>query len=129
MVAHAIVGSYLWRVKPEPQTCRNEAVRESVEVCRAEAAFDERRRAVLGVLGFSPEEPTVTGGNGDGTGLAGVFLRLLDLPDRAVLDVLAIVIAEPLETGSAAVEAAATDTGVATPPPRPPPPPPAPTPS
>src|SRR3546814_3718607 len=28
MVAHAITGSYLWRVKPEPQTCRNEAARE-----------------------------------------------------------------------------------------------------
>src|SRR3546814_5389556 len=51
MVAHAIVGSYLWRVKPEPQTCRNEAVRESVEVGSAEAEFDGRRRAVLGVPG------------------------------------------------------------------------------
>src|SRR3546814_2515855 len=48
MVAHAIVGSYLWRVKPEPQTFRHDAVRESVEVCRAEAAFDESRRPVLG---------------------------------------------------------------------------------
>src|SRR3546814_4601462 len=47
MVAHSIVGSSLWRVKPEPQTCRNEAVRESLEVCRAEAAFDGRRGAVL----------------------------------------------------------------------------------
>src|SRR3546814_1395620 len=45
MVAHAIVGSYLWRVKPEPQTRRNEEVRESVEVCRAEAAFDALGRA------------------------------------------------------------------------------------
>src|SRR3546814_2183369 len=83
MVAHASTGSYLWRVKPEPQTCRNEAARESVETCRAEAEFDAKRRAVLALLGFSAEEPTVTGGNGDGTGLAGLFLRLLDLPDIA----------------------------------------------
>src|SRR3546814_12186179 len=27
MVAHAITGSWLWKVKPDPQTCRNEAVR------------------------------------------------------------------------------------------------------
>src|SRR3546814_9298213 len=112
LVAHAIAGSYLWRVKPEAQTCRNEAARESVETCPAEAAFDAKRRAVLDLLGFSPEEPTVTGGNGDGFGLAGLFLRLLDLPDRAVLDVIVIVIGETLESGSAAVEAAGTEIGV-----------------
>src|SRR3546814_957439 len=61
MVAHAIGGSHLWRVSPEPQTTRNDEVRESLETCRGETLFDERRRAVLGVLGFSPEEPTVTG--------------------------------------------------------------------
>src|SRR3546814_1299289 len=92
MVTHAITGSWLWKVKPDPQTCRNEAVRESVEVSPAEVEFDEKRRAVLALLGFSAEEPTVTGGNGDGYGLAAVFLRLLDLPDRAVMDVIVIVI-------------------------------------
>lgn len=112
MVAHAIVGSPLWKVQPEPQTCRNEAVRESVETCRAEAAFDERRRAVLALLDFSPEEPTVTGGNANGTGLVDVFLRLLDLPDRAVMDVIVIAIGESLASGSAAVEAAGLEIGV-----------------
>ncbi len=112
MVAHAIAGSNLWRVKPEPQTCRNEAARESIETCRAETEFDAKRRAVLALLGFSAEEPTVTGGNGDGTGLAGLFLRLLDLPDRAVMDVIVIVIGETLESGSAAVEAVGTEIGV-----------------
>src|SRR3546814_18284158 len=73
MVAHAIGGSHLWRVSPEPQTTRNDEVRESLETCRGETLFDERRRAVLGVLGFSPEEPTVTGGNGDDYGVAGIF--------------------------------------------------------
>ena len=112
LVAHAIVGSYLWRVRPEAQTCRNEAARESVETCPAEVAFDAKRRAVLDLLGFSPEEPTVTGGNGDGTGLADLFLRLLDLPDRAVMDVIVIVIGETLESGSAAVEAVGIEIGV-----------------
>ena len=112
LVAHAIAGSYLWRVKPEPQTCRNEAARESVETSPAEATFDAKRRAILDLLGFSPEEPTVTGGNGDGFGLAGLFLRLLELPDRAVMDVIVIVIGETLESGSAAVEAVGTEIGV-----------------
>jgi ParB family chromosome partitioning protein len=112
MVAHAIAGSPLWSVKPEPQTTRNDAVRESVELCRGETAFDEKRRAVLALLGFSSEEPTVTGGNGDDYNLAGLFLRLLDLPDPAVMDVIAIVMGETLAAGGAAVEAVGTTIGV-----------------
>jgi len=112
MVAHAITGSPLWSVRVEPQTARSEAVRESVETCRGETDFDQHRRSVLALLGFSDEEPTVTGGNGKGSGLAGVFLRLLDLPDRAVMDVIAVVIGETLDAGSDAVEAAGLEIGL-----------------
>ena len=112
LVAHVIVGSHLFRVTPEPQTTRNDEVRESIETSRGEAEFDEKRRAVLALLGFSGEEPTVTGGNGDDYGLAGVFLRLLELPDRAVMDVIAVVIGEALASGSAAVEAVGSEIGV-----------------
>jgi len=112
MVAHAIGGSHLWRVTPEPQTTRNDAVRESVEVSKGEADFDLARRAVLELLGFSPEEPTVTGGNGDDYGVAGLFHRLLGLPDAAVMDVIAVVMGETLAAGSAAVEAAGSHIGV-----------------
>ena len=59
MVAHAIVGSDLWRVSPEPQTTRGDEVRESIETARGETVFDERRRAVLDMLGFGSEEATV----------------------------------------------------------------------
>ena len=112
MVAHAIVGSSLWNVKPEPQTARNDDTRESIETCKGEADFDAKRRAVLALLHFSPEEPTVTGGNGDPYGLVGVFLRLIDLPDRAVMDVIGIVMGETLASGSAAIEAAGQEIGV-----------------
>ncbi|GAA4779417.1 ParB/RepB/Spo0J family partition protein [Stakelama sediminis] len=112
MVAHAIVGSPLWTVKPEPQWTRNDWVRESIETCKAETDFDEKRRAVLAVLGFSPDEPTVTGGNGDGVGLVSVFLRLLELPDLVVMDVIALVMGETLSLGSAAVEAVGQEIGV-----------------
>ena len=40
-----------------------------------------------------------------------LFLRLLDLPDRAVMDVIMIVIGETLAAGSAAVEAVGTEIG------------------
>ena len=112
MVAHAIVGSHLWSVRPEPQATRNDEVRESVETSRGEAMFDERRRAVLALLGFTSEEPTVTGGNGDDYGVAGVFLRLVELPDSAVIEVIAVVIGETLAAGSAAVAAVGTEIGI-----------------
>lgn len=112
MVAHAIGGSHLWRVSAEPQATRNEEVRDSLDNSKAEADFDERRRAVLGVLGFSPEEPTVTGGNGDDYGVTGIFHRLLDLPDTLVMEIIAIVMGETLASGSAAVEAVGLHIGV-----------------
>lgn len=112
MVAHAIGGSHLWRVQPEPQMAQNDAVRESVETCLGETRFDERRRAVLARLGFSPEEPTVTGGNGDEFGVVGIFRRLLDLDDAAVMEVITIVMGETLASGSAAVEAVGIRIGV-----------------
>ncbi|MDR6846942.1 ParB N-terminal domain-containing protein [Sphingomonas sp. BE137] len=112
MVAHAIGGSHLWRVTPEPQSTRNDEVRDSLDNSKAEADFDERRRAVLAVLGFSAEEPAVTGGNGDDYGVVGIFQRLLDLPDAVVLEVIAIVMGETLAAGSAAVEAVGMEIGV-----------------
>jgi ParB family chromosome partitioning protein len=113
LVAHAIVGSHLFRVTPEPQTARSDEVRESVETCKGETAFDEKRRAVLGLLGFDPEVPTVTGGNGGDFGLVGVFLRLIDLPDPCVMEIVAVVMGEALASGSAAVEAVGLHLNVA----------------
>jgi ParB family chromosome partitioning protein len=110
MVAHAIAGSSLWNVRIETQTARNEAITESIETARAEAGFDERRRAVLHLLNAHPEAPTVTGC--DDNGVNGIFLRLIDLPYVAVLDVLAIVMGETLASGSAEVEMLGAEIGV-----------------
>jgi ParB family chromosome partitioning protein len=112
MVAHAIVGARYWKVEPEPQTCRNADVRESVETCKGETDFDVKRRAVLDLLNFSPEEPTVTGGNSDDYGLTGLFLALLALSDHAVMQVIAVVMGETLAAGTAAVEAVGSEIGV-----------------
>lgn len=112
MVAHAIAGSPLWTVRVEPQSSRNPAVRESVENAPAESRFDEHRRAVLAMLGFDPETPCVTKGNSwmhEGHGATGVFLRLLDLPDAAVMDILTIVVGETLDAGSPLVDALGTE--------------------
>jgi ParB family chromosome partitioning protein len=105
MVAHAIAGSPLWNVKIENRHCRNEAIAESVETGMAETLFDAKRRAVLALLDFSPEEPTVAGGNGKEEGTAEVFARLIGLDDEAVLTILAVVMGETMQAGSAVVEA------------------------
>ncbi|MDX8494171.1 ParB/RepB/Spo0J family partition protein [Mesorhizobium sp. VK22B] len=112
MVAHAIVGSSLWTVRPEPQRAANETVAASIAACKAEAAFAEKQREVLTLLGSVDEDGPVTGGNGDDFALASVFARLLALPHDDVLRVLALVMAETLCTGSAIVEALGNHLGL-----------------
>ena len=67
---------------------------------------------MLALLGMDPERATVSGGNGDDHDLVALFLRLLDLPDPAILDVIVIVMGETLASGSAAVEAVGLTLGV-----------------
>jgi ParB family transcriptional regulator, chromosome partitioning protein len=102
MVAHAICGSPLWRVEVQGQRSRNEAITESIETSVAEARFDERRRAILAVLGFGEDEATVTLGHEPSNGVTGLFARLLDLPDPVVME--ALVMAETLASGSELIE-------------------------
>ena len=109
MVAHAIVGSALWSVRVEPQASRNDAVRESVETCLGETAFDGYRRAALDLLGMDPERASVTSNRSYDDGeLAGLFLHLLALPDPDVMAILGVVMGETLASGGAAVEAVGT---------------------
>lgn len=112
MVAHAIVGSPLWRIDVERQRAHNDAIAESVETCAPEATFDAKRRAVLAMLAFDPDTPTVVDGYCGDHGLCGLFLRLMTLPDEAVLDVLAILMGETLAVGSEIVELLGVQLGV-----------------
>ncbi len=105
MVAQAIAGSSLWTVRVDPRSSRNDAVRESAENAPAEAKFDEHCRAALALLGFDPDAPSVTRGDAGMYGATGVFLRLLNLPDAAVMDVLNIVVGETLDAQSPLVDA------------------------
>jgi ParB family chromosome partitioning protein len=104
MVAHVICGSPLWNVKVQEQRSRKVAITESIETSAAEARFDERRRAVLAVLGFDADEATVTLGHETRNGMSGLLLRLLDVPDSVVMEILGVVMAETLAAGSDLVE-------------------------
>ena len=104
MVAHAIVGSPLWRVDVEKQRAASDAIAQSVEVSASEAAFGEARRAVLDLLGFDPETPTLIGGYNGDHGVAGLFIRLAKLTDEAVMSILPVVMGETLAVGSGEVD-------------------------
>lgn len=112
MVAHAICGSPLWGVKVQDQRSRNEAITESIETSVAEARFDERRRAVLAVLDFDPDEASVTLGHEPRNGVTGLFQRLLELPDAVVMEVLGVVMAETLASGTGLIETIGLHLGV-----------------
>jgi ParB family chromosome partitioning protein len=103
-LAHAIVGSGLWNVRIEPQRALADAIAESVETCPSEAVFDVQRRAVLASLGFDAVAPTVTNGYDGECGISGLLMRLLGLSDEAVIEALAIVMAETLEAGTPLIE-------------------------
>jgi ParB family chromosome partitioning protein len=105
MVAHAITGSPLWSVRVEPQRAEKDATAESVETSVSETMFDKARRAVLGLLQFDPEEPTVVGGVRD---TSQVFPRLLSLTDAEVLSVLAVAMGETLATGTELIDTLGT---------------------
>ena len=106
MVAHAIVGSGLWQVRPEPQRSRHEATLESVGASVSQTAFGAERKVVLGLLGLDATDARpIIRGNGDDYALCDVFARLLKLSEIDVLTVLTYVMAESLEVGNASVEA------------------------
>ena len=106
LIAHVIVGSSLWQVRPEPQRSRHEATLESVGGSKAQAAFQTERKAVLKLLGLEATDTRpIIRGNGDEYALCDIFARLLKINEIDVLTVLTYVMAESLEVGNAAVEA------------------------
>lgn len=108
MVAHAIGGSALWQTRPDPQTARKDETAESLAKSTAEAALAKERKTVLKLLGLPEYSQSVVRSNGDDARVVELFAALLKLPDAAVLRVLAIVMAETLEAGTAVVEALGT---------------------
>lgn len=112
MVAHIVAGSPLVGVKPDPQSCQNEATAHSLQAAWAEAVFAERRAQALATLGLDPEDRTLLGRSRSPHGVTGLFLRLLDVTDADVLAILAVAMGECLMVGSAPVDAVGLTIGV-----------------
>jgi len=105
LVAHAVAGAGHWRVDAEGRRGGDPALAASLAANGAVSAYAERRAAAARTLGLPGDARDLLGQRPDG-GAAGVFARLLALPDAEVLTVAAVVMADSLAAGSEAVEAA-----------------------
>lgn len=104
MVAHAIAGSDLWSVEPEPQRAAKEGIAESVCKAFGQAVFHQEKGEVLTLLGL-PARDTLVRFSRDDYGVVSLFTTLLRLSDEDVLRVLTCVMAETLAAGTGVVEA------------------------
>ena len=59
IVAHAIGGSSLWRIEPDPQRADKKEIAESVGSSKAVTAFADARKPILKLLGLAADRPTV----------------------------------------------------------------------
>jgi ParB family transcriptional regulator, chromosome partitioning protein len=110
-LAHMIVGSSLWTVKPEPMKPTKPEIGASLAANPAIGYFDERRKELLTLLGFEDDRGRLVRPNGDDYSLASVFAELLKLSEEDVLRLLALAMAETLAVGTATAELAGAVTG------------------
>jgi len=105
MVAHAIGGSSLWQTKPDPQRADKEEIAESVGGSKAATAFAKERGPILKMLGLPAHGHSVVRSNGDDYHVVSLFVTLLKLSDKEVMQVMAYIMAETLQAGTSVIEA------------------------
>jgi ParB family transcriptional regulator, chromosome partitioning protein len=110
-LAHLIVGSSLWNVKPEPMKPAKPEIGASLATNPAARYFEERRREFNALLSFEEDRGSLVRPNGDDYSLASVFAQLLKLSEEDVLRLLALAMAETLAVGTATTELAGAVTG------------------
>lgn len=110
-LAHMIVGSSLWMIKPEPMKPAKPEIGASLAANPACQYFEQRRKELLSSFGFEDDRGELVRPNGDDYGVANLFAQLLKLPDEDVLRLLGLAMAETLSAGTVAAELAGAVTG------------------
>ena len=103
MAAHVLCGSALWNVRPHAPGAVKDATLESVEGSPARAELDAARDGA-GAL-FEALGAPVPRRSGDAYHLCETFAALLAMSDGEVMQVIAVAMAETLESGGPEVEA------------------------
>lgn len=104
IAAHAIAGSGLWEVQPDPQRAERESIAASLNAASAQTAFAEERAAVLGLLGLPKEQGSLRSAALWRADVDTLFKRLLTLDEESVLRILTFTMAETLQAASPLVE-------------------------
>lgn len=102
VLAHMIGGSRLWTVQAEPQSPASESIAAWRDTLATRQAFDAKRAEASSALGL--EDDTLVALDASGARTAAVFTRLLDMPDKDVPRLLAVVMAETLSLGTNLVD-------------------------
>jgi len=101
-LAQLIGGSRLWSVEAERQTPHNETIANWRDALPTQQAYDDLRRTALDR--FDLDRETLAGRDGSGETTQRIFVLLLDLPDKQVLALLALVVAETLAMGTGLID-------------------------
>ena len=109
LAAHAMCGSRLWKVSPEPQRSGREDTDASVTASPFHAAFLERKEDVLAMLDL-PKGANLVACHAEDSSV--IFAQLLTLSDTDVRRILTVIMADSLEAGNAFVEAVGNHLGV-----------------
>ena len=103
LLAHLIGGGKWWKVGCEPQSPHSESIGGAIAALPTHAAFIALRDEVAGLLGFDDAGALVDhDGSGERTVL--VFAKLLEMADKDVNRLLAVVMAETLAAGTALID-------------------------
>jgi ParB family chromosome partitioning protein len=104
LLAHVIGGAKWWKVEPERQVPHSEAIGAAIGALPTQVAFSALRDEVARVLGLGDDAESLVAYDATGTRTAAVFAKLLDMPDKDVNRLLAVVMAETLAAGTALID-------------------------
>ncbi|MGE0854094.1 MAG: ParB/RepB/Spo0J family partition protein [Hyphomicrobiaceae bacterium] len=100
MLAHTIGGGRWWKVESEPQRPETPTIGEAVAALASESAFAKKRTKAVKLLRTDVVGAAIVAHDASGARAAEIFVRLLDMSDAHVLQVLAVVMAETLAAGT-----------------------------
>ncbi len=107
-VAQIIAGSSLWDIKADPQKANTDAIKDSLSINKAEAAFAKERRNVKQLLDMTKSDDETLVYRKDDWGKSHdfhvIFSKLITLSNEEVTSILTFVVAETLPCGSSLVE-------------------------
>ena len=104
LLAHVIGGAKWWKVEPERQAPHNEAIGTAIGALPTQVAFNTLRDEMASVLGLGDDEESLVAYDASGARTAAVFAKLLEMPDKDLNRLLAVVMAETLAAGTALID-------------------------